>query len=136
MTVTHIEALLVEDNRILARLITDALQEDAGSDIVVTRVERLAAAREILKQRSFDVMLLDLSLPDSRGTETVVRARAMAADLPIVVMSACNDDFVTREALSHGAQAYLVKGDAGVAEMVRTVSQVIEDRRCAKDATS
>jgi DNA-binding response OmpR family regulator len=126
MSRTKIRALLVEDSRILARFLTETLALEEESNIEIVHRERLADATELLKTQEFDVILLDLSLPDCRGMETIDRARAASSRTPIVVMSSADDEIIKNEALRHGAQAYLVKGDAGGEMIMQTVRQTIE----------
>ena len=105
-----LRVLLVEDNLGDARLIKETLR-DAGSHAFELRhADRLSAALPVLAAREADVLLLDLSLPDAHGLETVTRALAAAPEMPIVVLTGLNDETVAIQAVQAGAQDYLVKG--------------------------
>jgi len=106
-----IEVLLVEDNPDDAFLIQAMLSEpEYGADWRVTHVSRLWQGIERLQRDRFDVVLLDLGLPDSQGIETFRLLSAQTADTPIVVLSGYDDEFSAVEAVRAGAQDYLVKG--------------------------
>jgi CheY-like chemotaxis protein len=107
-----IRALLIEDNPGDARLIREMLRE-AGDTLAVVElahVDRLARGLERLSQGDRDVVLLDLSLPDSQGFDTFTTVRAHAPDVAIVVLSGLNDENLAVRAVQEGAQDYLVKG--------------------------
>jgi DNA-binding NarL/FixJ family response regulator len=132
MSKTKIRALLVEDSRIVARFLTESLELEAESNIEIVHAECMADAAKVLKKQEFDVVLLDLSLPDSAGMETIVRARALSPQTPILVLSSADDEAIRTEAVRRGAKAYLVKGDASGAMIMEAVHQAIADRSVAK----
>ena len=114
MNLDGIRVLLVEDNPGDARLFTELLR-DAGADrLKMVHVDRLSAAIDHLNNDSFDAMLLDLSLPDADGLDTLVRAHAHAPKIPIVVLTGHDDEALPVRAVRLGAQDYLVK-DASTA---------------------
>jgi signal transduction histidine kinase len=123
--------LLVEDNPGDAGLVRLALEEASGPEwkFEMLRVERLSEAVEALKQSSFDLVLLDLSLPDAHGFDTVVRMRNAAPTLPIVIMTGLDDQALAIEAMRRGAQDYLVKGQVDSAWLARAVRYAIERKR-------
>jgi sigma-B regulation protein RsbU (phosphoserine phosphatase) len=123
-----IRALLVEDNAGDARLIREMLRESrAGQPVVeLTHVDRLAAGLEHLATDEADVVLLDLTLPDSRGFDTFARTHAAAPDVPIVVLSGLDDEDTAVRAVHAGAQDYLVKGRVDGALLVRAMRYAIE----------
>jgi DNA-binding NarL/FixJ family response regulator len=131
MNRTKIRALLVEDSRIVARFLTESLELEEESNIEIVHLECMADAANALKQQEFDVVLLDLSLPDSAGMETIVRARALSPHTPIVVLSSADDEAIRTEAVRQGAQAYLVKGDASGGMIMQAIRQAIAGRRGA-----
>jgi DNA-binding response OmpR family regulator len=108
---TNTRVLLVEDNPGDARLVEILLSEgDRSSTFEVTHVGRLDEALESLDRSDFDVILLDLSLPDSSGLETVNRMREVACEVPVVVLSGQDDEEIALQAMQGGAEDYLVKG--------------------------
>src|SRR5262245_31402485 len=116
-----IRILLVEDDPGDAELLLETLAEGSTPTFHVDRVERLQTALERLGRDSIDVVLLDLSLPDSRGLETFTKLRAQVPSLPIVILTGFDDDSFAIEAVSKGAQDYLIKGRVDRADLVRTI---------------
>jgi diguanylate cyclase (GGDEF)-like protein len=106
-----IRILLVEDNPGDARLVREFLQEE-GSDFAMHHVPTVGAALECLApaDEAFDAVLLDLSLPDETGLNTLQRIVAASHDTVVVVMTGAGDEDLGRAALQAGAQDYLVKG--------------------------
>ncbi|OIQ94800.1 phosphoserine phosphatase RsbP [mine drainage metagenome] len=114
--------LLVEDDPGDAHLVGYALKSERAPSFKVLHVETLAEAVAGLKENpEIGVVLLDLSLPDSFGLETVTRMQAEAPRLPIVIMTGHDDPEFAAKALETGAQDYLVKNDASS----RTISRAI-----------
>jgi signal transduction histidine kinase len=110
--------LLVEDNEGDAELLRDAL----GAGPTLLHATRLSEATALLGAHAIDVILLDLSLPDAHGLETVARVRQAAPELPIVVLTGLDDEALAMQAVQAGAQDYLVKGavtDRGVRRAIR-----------------
>jgi signal transduction histidine kinase len=124
-----VTVLLVEDSPSDAELLKESLTQDNLGDFRFTHVETLAEAMRQVQRRHFDVLLLDLTLPDSSGRETFVRARAGAPALPIVVMTSIGDEVVGVEAVRHGIQDYLIKGQAYGRQTARSIRYAIERKR-------
>jgi signal transduction histidine kinase/DNA-binding NarL/FixJ family response regulator len=132
-----VRILLVEDNPGDARLIREHIAEARTSRFELVHKDRLADALLLLAQRpAVDVVLLDLSLPDGHGPETVSRAHAVAPDVPIVVLTGLDDDEAARRAMQAGAQDYLVKGQVDVNLLVRSIRYAIERKRADEGAKS
>jgi CheY-like chemotaxis protein len=104
-----LSALVVEDNPADVRLITELLSE-SGQDVAVQSVDKLATALDRLSSGDFDVMLLDLGLPDSQGMETLERVQAVVAHMPVIVLTGNMDTRLALRAVELGAQDFLVKG--------------------------
>ena len=121
MNLDGIRVLLVEDNPGDARLFTELLRGAGASDLKMVQVDRLAAALDRLNRDPFDVMLLDLSLPDASGLDTLVRAHAQAPKIPIVVLTGHDDEALAVRAVRAGAQDYLVKGHVDGELLVRSI---------------
>jgi signal transduction histidine kinase len=113
--------LLVEDNPGDARLLREALKEVASYQFDLEHVERLSQALECLRAEHFDVVLLDLSLPDSQGLDNLATVRDTAPGVPILVLTGLDDEEVAVRALRVGAQDYLVKGQAEGSSVVRAI---------------
>jgi diguanylate cyclase (GGDEF)-like protein len=118
--------LLVEDNAADARLVRALLAEEADASFEITHVRRWDLAAEHLLSPGFDVVLLDLDLPDSSSRITVRRALRDALRVPIVILTGCDDESIAIAAVQGGAQDYLVKGEVEGRALVRTLRHAIE----------
>lgn len=125
----NLDILLVEDNIGDARLIDVLLSEEGGAEFRLDHVERLADAVDRLHDQAYDVVLLDLSLPDSFGLETVRKLRSEAANTPIVILSGLDNEETALRALQSGAQDYLVKGRADGNLIKRSILYAMERQR-------
>ncbi len=129
MDTAQIKVLLVEDSRMDSRLICLYLGENAGTHFAITPVERVQEALRRLQGEKFDVILSDLSLPDSHGLETFQRLHAQAPTVPILVLSGSDDDALALTAVREGAQDYLVKGRFDPYLLSRAITYAIERQR-------
>src|SRR5690349_3456898 len=125
MTVQRINLLLVEDNQGDADLLRELLSEVA-LHIRLTHVQRLKDALRMLTLLSFDVILLDLSLPDAQGFTPIQRVHHIAPHLPIVVLTGISDEQLVMQAVQSGAQDYLVKGHIDGAIVAHALQYAIE----------
>ena len=107
-----IRVLLVEDNATDALLVRDELAHAPGVVCIVTHIQRLAEATARVAEQTFDIVLLDLTLPDSDGLATYSELQAAAPGLPIVVLSHRADESIAVQAVRTGAEDYLVKGQS------------------------
>ncbi|HEV2211187.1 MAG TPA: response regulator [Verrucomicrobiae bacterium] len=121
--------LLVEDSPSDTALLQEALVQSGMGDYQFWVVETLAGAIELLSHQEFDLLLLDLSLPDSQGPETFIRARAAAPRLPIVLLTGVDDEAVGLAAVRQGIQDYLVKNQAYGRQTARSLRYAIERKR-------
>ncbi len=131
-----LDVLLVEDSPAHAGLIKEVLAGPPGrlaapTAFRVTHVPHLAAALARLDQAGADVALLDLSLPDSEGLETVRCLQSHAPELPIVVLTALDDEALAAQAVREGAQDYLVKGELPLELLTRALRYAIERKQAA-----
>lgn len=127
-----IQILLVEDNPDDAELLQEIIADADETPCSLVHVERLKDALNCLRENHFDVILLDLSLPDKQGLETVAKTYSNSPDLPIVVLTGFNDQFMALEALRQGAQDYLVKGKIDSNLLFRAISHAIERAQTLK----
>jgi two-component system cell cycle response regulator len=123
------KVLLVEDNPADARLLREALAEIADSRFEISHCETLAQAHEFLAKNTSDVILSDLGLPDSQGLETIRRIHKAAPGVPIVVLTALNDESFGGQVLQEGAQDYLVKGQIDGRLLWRALRYAMERHR-------
>ncbi len=126
-----IRVLLVEDALADATLIRDVLSADREAAFAVTHVERLAAAVDLLGSTPFDLILLDLYLPDSRDSTSLLTLQARAPQIPIVVLTVSSDKALAAELLRRGAQDYLMKSDTQASPhlLSRAIRYAIERKR-------
>lgn len=136
MTDAGIAALLVEDNPADVALLMERLQDGDAQAWQISHCSRLAAAIDQLRQRAFDVVLLDLSLPDSQGLETVTRLQAAVPHVPTVVLTGLQDKTLARQAVAQGAQDYLVKGQFSSELLIAKVEYAIERAQILKKLQS
>ena len=126
LTGKSVRILLVEDNLGDRRLIREMLAEATKMTFDLQYADRLQAAIEYMDQNDVEVILLDLGLPDSQGLETLRQVYAQASNTPIVVLTGLNDETVGVEAVSEGAQDYLIKGQVDAQLLRRTIRYAIE----------
>jgi PAS domain S-box-containing protein len=126
-------SLLVEDNPADARLIREMLKESPAGTFQFQHVGRLDSALERLRQETFDVVLLDLGLPDSQGMETLTRAQEASGGAPIVVLTGLDDERFALEAMRAGAQDYLVKGGFDSELLLRTIRYAVQRKRAEEE---
>jgi signal transduction histidine kinase len=124
-----VEILLVEDNPGDARLIREMLKGSAAVRFELTHKERLGEALTCLTELPFDVLLLDLDLPDSQGLETVLQTISAVPKMPIIVLTGLDDDTLGMQAVEKGAQDYLVKGQINGHLLVRAILYASERHR-------
>lgn len=124
-----IRVLLIEDNPGDARLIREVLSDTDNQNIELKWVDQLETGIELITKDAFDVVLLDLSLPDSHGMETIISFREQAPAIPIVVLTGLDDEKVAINAVQHGAQDYLIKGQVNSSVIMRSMRYAIERHR-------
>lgn len=105
----QVNILLVEDNPTDVLLVRANLGLVAGASFTVTAVNYLEAAIQQAKVGNYDIILLDLGLPDSQGLATFERMRASVREIPIIVLTGLGDDQLAMQAVHHGAQDFLPK---------------------------
>lgn len=128
-----IEVLVVEDNPTDARLLEVMLARLTAQGFRWRRVDRLGDALTLLNQRRYDVVLLDLALPDSYGLDTIRRVRSTAADVPIVVLTGLDDESTGLASLREGAQDYLLKDELRPNLLSRALRYAIERQQILDD---
>jgi diguanylate cyclase (GGDEF)-like protein len=122
-----IRILLIEDNQDSILLLQEELFEDNGNGKFEMEVaERLSTGLEFLSKGGIDVILLDLTLPDSQGIDTFHKVKSHVPDIPVIVLSNFDDESFAVKAVQEGAQAYLVKGKVDKDLLVRTIRYSIE----------
>jgi PAS domain S-box-containing protein len=124
-----LRVLLVEDNPEDADLIAELLPGEGPTLFIVERVPRLSEALERVGKDRFDIILLDLELPDSDGLDTLRAMQRQAAELPIIVLHEISDERVALAAIQEDAQDYLVKGQIDKQHLSRSIKYAVERKR-------
>lgn len=125
-----VRVLLVEDDPADAHLLRAALAARATPRLDITHVTTLAdAIAQVGRTPGPEVVLLDLSLPDSAGPATLQQLLATRSPVPIVVLTGLDDDRTAAEAIEAGAQDYLVKGSVTGDVMARAMRHAMERHR-------
>ena len=123
-----VRLLLIEDNPGDAVIFREKIRA-SRLDAVVVHVVRLRDALARLEDEAFDLVLVDLSLPDTQGLETVERVREAAPTLPLIVLTGLDDAATAAEAKKRGAVDYLVKWYVDSASLARYIHYAIEQYR-------
>jgi DNA-binding NarL/FixJ family response regulator len=127
--IENIQIFLIEDNPGDVRLIQEMLFEANSGACEITVFDRLEVARPVLEQDDYDVVLLDLTLPDSTGLKTLSRLRPTVSTAAVIVLTGLNDEAVAIEALREGAQDYLLKDRMSPEVLWRSIRYAIERKR-------
>ncbi|MGB6200869.1 MAG: EAL domain-containing protein [Candidatus Acidiferrales bacterium] len=126
--------LLVEDSPGDARLLREMLNDQRSSHMTeLIHAESMSDAEGHLAARPFDIVLLDLGLPDAQGLSALRRARAAAPRVPVVVLTGYDDETLAAEALQEGAQDYLIKGQIDPRGLLRALRYAVE-RKAMEEA--
>jgi two-component system, cell cycle sensor histidine kinase and response regulator CckA len=125
-----VNILLVEDNAAEARFLQEILK--GAARFRLAHAKRLSEAIDRLQAHAFHVILLDLTLPDSSGLESLDLLIQQTPGLPIVVLTNTNDEELAVESVRRGAQDYLVKRQVNLEILVRSVRYAIERKQTAE----
>src|SRR4051812_23102352 len=131
MAAHSVNILMIEDNPGDARLLQEYLAEGLNTEYSITHCGRLKEAVAYLDgdQRKCDVILLDLSLPDSTGLGTFLNVHNKASAVPIVILSGFNDATLACQAVQKGAQDYIPKDSLDGDQLARTIRYAIERKQ-------
>lgn len=121
--------LLIEDNPADVQLIVEILREDPESAMEVRQVNNLACGLEALARGGIDVVLLDLTLPDSTGHNTFDMIAKHAPAIPIIVLTGIDDKDLAIRMVREGAQNYLVKSLVDYTLLTRSIQYSIERKQ-------
>jgi two-component system, cell cycle sensor histidine kinase and response regulator CckA len=125
MSMPSIRVLQIEDNPLDARCVAGMLAL-GGNRFELAQAQTLAEGLAVLARGEVDVVLLDLTLPDSVGLETFVRTSGCSRDVPVVVVTGNDDERTAIEAVRSGAQDYLVKSDMTPQLLARALCYAVE----------
>jgi len=124
-----LKVLLIEDNPGDADLVRERLTDETSVPFHVNWADTLEAARERLAQGGNELILLDLSLPDSQGLDTFRTIRGLAPQLPIVILTGLDDQELAFQTLHEGGQDFLVKGQASPQLLEKIIRYAMERKR-------
>jgi len=128
----RIRVLLVEDEPVYAGLLQEILAASVSPGFDLTHTSRLSDGLDVLAGRTFDVVLLDLTLPDRQGLASYAELHARAPAMPIIVLTGVDDEKLALQAVREGAQDYLVKGHVEGKMLPRVIRYAIERKRAAE----
>ncbi|MGF1488066.1 MAG: ATP-binding protein [Prochloraceae cyanobacterium] len=125
-----INILLIEDNPVDALLIEKQLKKSNFIKFEITHADYLhKAISKLQKQNFFDVVLLDLTLPDSKGINTFLTIKELNPCLPIILLTGISDEKIAIKALRQGAQDYLLKDEAHGKLIIQAIRYAIERKQ-------
>ena len=130
---TIINVLLIENDPADADFIGKQLADVGKVSFQLVRTDRLASGMEHLAQGEIQAILLNLSLPDSRGLQTFTKLSSHSDGVPVIILSDVDDQNLAIEAVQRGAQDYLVKGEVVGRMLTRTILSSIERNRIKRD---
>lgn len=125
----QIRILLVEDNPGDVRLIQEMLKENGGTQFKLEHCDSLSDGLKKLQKENFDILLLDLGLPDSKGIDTLTKVGDQVKEIPVVVLTGLGNKEVGIKAVQEGAQDYLIKGQISRNLLVPVIRYAIERKR-------
>jgi diguanylate cyclase (GGDEF)-like protein len=131
---TAFDVLLVEDDTPLAKGLEETLATSPRSHFRVTHVTKLADALSEVNSHHYDVVLLDLNLPDARGAVAPRMIQRAAAEIPIVILTGLEDDQLAEENARAGVQDYLLKREVNGDILVRSLRYAMERSRLLNEA--
>ena len=128
-----IRALIIEDNAGDVGLIRAQLADQNITVVTFARAEKLGEGLKMLMNERFDIVLLDLNLPDSNGLDTVRNFLSKNNSVPFIVLTGLDDETTGLNAVQVGAQDYLVKGKTDGVLLARTMRYAIERKKAEEE---
>lgn len=130
MSIREIEILLIEDNPGDSRLILEMMKESLNVNYNVAIADSISAAESVLDKEKYDLILLDLNLPDSNGISTLTHVLNKTVNIvPVIVLTGLDDENIGISSIELGAEDYLVKGVADSLQLLRSIRYALERKR-------
>jgi signal transduction histidine kinase len=129
-----LRVLLIEDDPEYAALLIDMLATSQDAQFVTQHAPNLTHGLRLLAGASYDIVLLDLQLPDSEGEDTYTRVYQRAPTVPIVITTSIDDKQKATAAVRYGVQDYLIKGKVNRGHLTRAIFYAIERQRAFQQA--
>ena len=128
---------MIEDDSVEATLLRELLAKSPCGTAVIDHVERLLAGLDSLNQQHYDVVLLDLNLPDGRGISNLQRVKEVAPQVPVIILTNVEDENCAVAAVAEGAQDYLIKRTVTSELLYRSIRYAIarNDAECSLRAS-
>lgn len=126
MEYSKINILIIEDNPGDVRLFKEMLRDIPSVDFIVNSCARISQGLEYLAQQDCDVVLLDLTLPDSHGLETFSTIAGAFQNIPVLLLTGLDDENIAIDAMRQGAQDYLVKGKIDANLLAKSIRYAIQ----------
>lgn len=123
--------LIIEDNPFDYRLTSNILKQESKS-YSIEWASMLSEGFKILETSDFDLLILDLNLPDSTGVETLTKIHSFSPEIPIIVLASKDEEDIAVTALKFGAQDYLVKGNINRSLLNRSIRYAVERKQSEK----
>jgi signal transduction histidine kinase len=133
MAEKRIKVLLIEDSAFDTKLINDLCRESCSSQIELEQRGNLSEAFNALNENHFDLILLDLTLPEAEGLDTLAKVNARYPRIPIVVLTRTDDETLAVKSVSMGAQDYLIKGQVNGIILKRAIRYGIERKQMEEE---
>ncbi|UCH89730.1 MAG: response regulator, partial [Thermoplasmata archaeon] len=124
-----INILLIEDNPGDTRLIQEMLMEDKDFSFSLHRFDQLSHGLDHITKGGIDIVLLDLSLPDSQGMTTFEKLYSHASGVPIIILTVFDDEMIAVKAVQKGAQDFLIKGQVNSYLLIRSIRYAINRKQ-------
>ncbi len=121
MKTSTVNILLIEDSPTDALLLENLVSEEVSGSFVFTVKQQLEDGIEAVSNSDFDIILLDLNLPDSQGLDTIKKMHGAESEVPIIVLTGLKDEDLALTAMKQGAQDYLCKTNITSAILVRAI---------------
>lgn len=132
MNLDTIKILMIEDSMGDGQYISAIIKEEDWVDVVIEQAFRLSSGIDKLRKHQYDVILLDLTLPDSYGIDTVRKLFAETRSIPVVIMTGMEDESLGMEAVRMGAQDYLVKLQIDGKTLIRSIIYAMARKQAVK----
>jgi diguanylate cyclase (GGDEF)-like protein len=132
----QIKVLLVEDQVVQVHLMIELFRLVGSNDFLLITSRTLQEALVRLSGERIDIVLLDLNLPDSHGYETFSQIQDLQVDVPVILMTATNDEQFALKAIQDGAQDFLVKGEVDAKLLFRAIRYAIERHQMQSELRS
>jgi DNA-binding response OmpR family regulator len=129
MNLQPIKVLLIEDNKGDSAIILEMLKESDNAQFELIHTPRLKAGLSLLENEKFDVILLDLGLPDSEGLKSFKVILKKNPTIPTIILTGLANEEIGIKAIKYGAQDYLVKGEFNGKLLVRAIQYAIERKK-------